>query len=196
MTDAPDARIGPNAVIQLGAALCDRLGLPEAETVFRHAGLRHMLTEPPAAMVDQQAVVALYDSLFARLPIDVASPIAAEAGRRTADYLLANRIPGFVQVVLKALPASLAGPPLLAAIKRNAWTFAGSGRVETRAGSPSVIEIADNPLAMPGCVWHGAVFQRLFSALVAPQARVSHPRCRRDGGALCRFEIRTDRAPH
>lgn len=193
VSEAPGARIGPNAVIRLGEALRDRLGQPTAETVFRQAGLKQMLTEPPAAMVDQQAVVALYESLFAHLPLDVAAPIAAEAGRRTADYLLAHRIPRFVQFVLRALPPALAAPPLLGAIKRNAWTFAGSGRVETRAGAPIVIEIADNPLAMPGCVWHAAVFERLFGALVAPQVRVSHPRCCHDGDSVCRFEIRTAR---
>ena len=116
--------------------------------------------------------------------------MAGEAGTRTAAYVLANRIPKAAQALLKSLPAPLAGPLLLKAIARNAWTFAGSGRVRTAArGRRFVVEIAANPLAMPGCVWHLAVFEGLFSALVAPRVSVSHPLCCHDGAALCRFEI-------
>ena len=205
----PASRVGPNAVIQLAGALRDRLGQQAAEDLFRHAGLPHFLIEPPGNMVDEALAARLFECLFARLPATTAAVIAAEAGTRTADYILANRIPTLAQRVLSALPPALAGPLLLAAIAKNAWTFAGSGRVRTdsirgkgassTSGPLWVIEITDNPLAMPGCVWHSAVFRRLFETLVSPAIAVRHPDCCHAGAPCCRFEIgvdaRTDEQP-
>ncbi len=181
--------VGPNAVTRLAEALRDGCGEAAARSVFARAGLGHMLSEPPVEMVDQQAVAGLYRALFRELPLDAATAAAAEAGRRTANYILAHRIPRAVRMTLKALPASLAGPLLLRAIARNAWTFAGSGGFRAQFGSPSVVEITDNPIAMPGCAWHVAVFEGLFRALVASHSTVRHPRCCHSGAAACRFEI-------
>lgn len=194
--DRPASRVGPNAVIQLGEALRDRLGQNAAEDLFRHARLQHFLKEPPEAMVDELLAARLFGCLFAELPAATAATIAAEAGTRTADYILANRIPTLAQRVLRALPPALAGPLLLAAIAKNAWTFAGSGtlrsgstRGESKRAPFWVIEIAENPLAMPGCVWHSAVFRRLFEALVSPAVTIRHPGCCHAGAPTCRFEI-------
>ncbi len=191
MTSVASARVGPNAIIQLGETLKDRLGEPCALTVFERAGLSAMLSEPPADMVSERVVKTLFDALFDTLDADQASTLAHEAGVRTADYIMANRIPAIARLVLKALPAALAAPVLLRAISQNAWTFAGSGAVTVRVGAPHVLEIAGNPITTPGCVWHVGVFERLFQSLVARHSRVSHMRCRRDGGDICRFEIVT-----
>ncbi|WP_299399089.1 bacteriochlorophyll 4-vinyl reductase [Pelagibius sp.] len=203
------SRVGPNAVIQLAGALRDRSGQHAAEDLFRHAGLQHFLIDPPGEMVDEALAAKLFGCLFADLPAATAAAIAAEAGTRTADYILANRIPALAQRILRALPPALAGPLLLTAIAKNAWTFAGSGRLRTesargKGGNDShgpfwIIEIADNPLAMPGCVWHSAVFRRLFETLVRPAIAVRHPDCCHAGAPCCRFEIgvdaRTDEQP-
>lgn len=181
--------VGPNAVIQLGEALRDRLGERAVRDVFAHANLNHFLIDPPSDMVAEDAVKDMFRSLYCRLPSATAAAVAAEAGRRTADYLLANRIPGLAQATLKLLPARLAAPLLLSAISSNAWTFAGSGALHTRSGSPNLIEIAENPIAIPGCVWHVAVFKRLFRALVMSNAEVRHPQCCHAGAPTCRFEI-------
>lgn len=185
----PRRCVGPNAVIQLAAALREGFGEAVAERVFSQAGLAQSLIEPPAEMVDEAAVARLFRALFAALPAVQAERAAAEAGLRTARYLLANRIPGPARLALKTLPAPLAADFLLRAISRNAWTFAGSGQVRVHAGAPSVIEIQANPLAMPGCPWHIGVFEGLFRALVAPDASVYHPQCCFAGAAACRFEI-------
>jgi hypothetical protein len=66
---------------------------------------------------------------------EVAAEVARSAGRRTADYLLAHRIPKPVQALLKALPARLAARVLLSAIARHAWTFAGSGVFSASTGA-------------------------------------------------------------
>ena len=184
---AAPSRVGPNAIIQVGEVLRDRFGDAVAHQVFELAGLRGMVTRPPDGMVEEGAAAALFASLFAELQAATAAAVAAEAGARTADYLLANRIPSLAQTALRLLPASLAAPLLLRAIARNAWTFAGSGGFS--AGPPGVIEIVGNPLAMPGCVWHVAVFKRLFRALVSPASTVRHTRCCHAGACLCRFDI-------
>lgn len=187
--EAPTGRVGPNAIIQLGHALRVQRGEERAQEVFAAAGIPEQLHVPPADMVDERSVRALFDALHARLSPAEASAAAADAGARTADYLLANRIPRPVGRVLARLPAWASARLLLRAITANAWTFAGSGVFTARAGSPHVVEIADNPIAIPGCVWHVAVFEGLFRALVSARTEVRHARCCLEGAPACRFEI-------
>jgi divinyl protochlorophyllide a 8-vinyl-reductase len=189
--DRPAARglVGPNAVLQLAAALRDRHGEEVARAVFARAGCPALLREPPTAMVDEHAAADCFAATGALLAPHEAAGILAEAGRRTADYLLAHRIPRPAQWALRLLPKPCASRLLLAAIGRNAWTFAGSGGFRAWAGAPCVIEIEANPLAAPGCPWHVAVFGGLFRALVAREVVVGHRACCQEGAPACRFEI-------
>lgn len=191
MLDTTEAahRIGPNAVIQVAEALRALHGEPAARRVFGAAGLDGLLDRPPERMTGERVVAALHRTLHALLPREDAAEVAAEAGTRTADYLLARRIPRPAQWLLGALPARLAGALLLGAIARNAWTFAGSGHVFVTAGNPAVIEIEDNPVATAPCHYHIAVFARLFRALVHPRAEVRETLCCAGGAAACRFAI-------
>lgn len=185
------ARIGPNAVTQLAAALGAR-----AAPVFAAAGRSAWLECPPEAMLEEAPVARLHQALRAALPADEAALLLAEAGRRTADYLLAHRIPRPAQRVLRALPPRPAAWLLLRAIRAHAWTFAGSGRFAARAGNPTVVTLHANPFCArehalhPVCAWHAAVFQRLFHALVSPGACAVETRCCAQGDASCRFELR------
>lgn len=181
--------VGPNAVLQLEAALRSRLGPTGADWVFAAAGQSNLLHEPPKEMIDERVPSALFGALWRELPADEAAEIAHEAGLRTADYILANRIPKPAQLLLKWLPARLAAPLLLKAIQKSAWTFAGSGTCRVRPGRISRIEIAANPLAMPGCVWHVGVFERLFRTLVSPSCRVRHFHKGTAGETVCGFDI-------
>jgi divinyl protochlorophyllide a 8-vinyl-reductase len=185
----PGARVGPNAVLQLAAALRARHGEGMAARVFADAGLRIRLEDPPAAPVAEADVAALHRALARDLPPEAAAAVAEDAGRRTADYLLAHRIPAPARAALRVLPAPLAARLLLRAVLRHAWTFAGSGRVTVEARPVLAVEIADNPLAAGPCHWHAAVFTRLFRALVAPGAVVRETACCADGAPACRFEI-------
>lgn len=112
------------------------------------------------------------------------------AGRGTADYILANRIPAPAQRLIRALPRRLGAQLLAAAIARHAWTFAGSGRFSIEEIRPLTLSIAANPLALaPGCDWHVAVFERLFAALVRPGAKVRETSCCGAGDPACRFTV-------
>jgi divinyl protochlorophyllide a 8-vinyl-reductase len=187
------SRIGPNAVTQLIAALRLSGQSSLAGPIFAEAGALDWLTDPPEDMVDERPVGRLHRSVRAVLPVPEATVLLREAGRLTANYLLAARIPRLVQFVLRCLPPRLAAAVLVPAIRAHAWTFAGSGRFTAHIGSPTVFEVTDNPLCRdehaPACVcaWHAAVFERLFQALVSPQTHVTETSCAARGDAQCRF---------
>jgi divinyl protochlorophyllide a 8-vinyl-reductase len=190
---AHDARsqaglVGPNAVIQLAAALAGESG-EARERVFARAGFSRLLKRPPDAMVDETIPARLFDALWRELPGGQASRIAHDAGRRTGTYVLENRIPKFARVLLRVLPGRISAPLLLKAIERNAWTFAGSGFCRVEVGKKPVVTIAQNPITMPGCVWHAGVFEVLFGSLVSETSQVRHSEYIADGVPVSRFEI-------
>jgi divinyl protochlorophyllide a 8-vinyl-reductase len=194
-TDEHAARIGPNAITQVAAALAARYGPDAAADVLRGAGLGGYLAAPPAAMVPEAEVVALHSTLRAVLGDGPREEVCRDAGERTADYLLANRIPRPVQTVLKVLPASIASRVLLDAISRHAWTFAGSGRFGAIAGNPVRLSIEGCALCRgaafdaPGCVYYAATFERLYRVLVSPRAIAREIACEGCGAPACRFEV-------
>jgi divinyl protochlorophyllide a 8-vinyl-reductase len=75
-----------------------------------------------------------------------ARAVLREAGQRTAEYLLANRIPRPAQWLLRVLPASIGMRLLSRAMAQHAWTFAGSGHFRVRFGRPPEFTIDDCPL--------------------------------------------------
>ena len=101
--------IGPNAVTQMAAALSDACGAPLRRDVFEDAGLARYLCAPPTHMIPEDDVARLHRAAIDRLGEAKAAEISREAGRRTGDYLLANRIPAFVQRALKITAASARG---------------------------------------------------------------------------------------
>lgn len=181
--------VGPNAVIQVSGALRDTFGQDRARAVFAKAGLCRLFDHPPDRMIDEALAGKLLAELWCSLPTADARCIALEAGRRTADYVIAHRIPLAVRYLLALAPSRLAAPILLRAIQRNAWTFAGSGECKVLLSPRLIIEIKKNPLAVPDCAWHSAVFERLFCRLVARNTRVRHTNCCGHGDAVCRFQI-------
>jgi divinyl protochlorophyllide a 8-vinyl-reductase len=195
----PIGRIGPNAITRVAEALLPRLGAPGTRRLFEHAGLAAYVDAPPQAMVDEAEVIALHAALRAELGNTQAKDVAADAGRRTAEYLLAHRIPRPAQRLLTWLPAPLAARVLLRAIGGHAWTFAGSGHFSARVGwrgRPVILQIEGNPLCRglrtdaPACDFYTAVFQRLFEVLVHPRAQVIETACEARGDPACRFEVR------
>ena len=159
------------------------------------AGLERYALDEPRAMVPESDVSRLYRTLRERFGEEAAAELGRDAGLRTARYLLAHRIPRFVQGALRLLPARPAASALLAAIARNTWTFAGSGRVTLRAGRPVRIAVEacplcrDEALARPACEYYAGTFEGLFRALVADDARAAEAACAAMGAGACRFEI-------
>jgi divinyl protochlorophyllide a 8-vinyl-reductase len=186
------ARIGPNAVTRLAEAL----GPDLARDVFGAAGLSQRLVDPPGRMVPEAEVVALHRAARACLGEDAADAASREAGRLTALYLLANRIPPPLQLALKLLPAGMSARILIRAIGKHAWTFAGSGRFRAIPGRPMRLEVAGGPIPRAGaanhpvCGYYAATFETLFRALVSPRTQAEEVACEAMGAAACVFELR------
>jgi divinyl protochlorophyllide a 8-vinyl-reductase len=189
-------RIGPNAITRVAEVLLPRVGNDSTAQIFARAGLLPYLSRPPEQMVDEAEVTRLHQVLRDAIGGAAAREVSQAAGTRTGDYLLAHRIPRPVQAMLKCLPAALAARVLLSAIRRHAWTFAGSGEFVALAGRPVVLTIRGNPLcrgaalAEPACDFYAATFERLFRTLVHADARVVETACEACGDAECRFEVR------
>jgi divinyl protochlorophyllide a 8-vinyl-reductase len=196
----PPARIGPNAIIQSFAALDALHGRPVTQRVFGEAGLAAYLVRPPEAMVDEVEVQRLHQVLRRALGVPAARAVGREAGRRTAAYLLAHRIPRPMRALLPRLPARWAGAVLLRAITAHAWTFCGSGRFRVLARLPDGPGwqlslqgaatcrgvVADEPL----CDYFAATFEGLFTALVDPGCRCVETACGALGYSACLFALR------
>ena len=193
------ARIGPNAIIRVAEALRAQQGEAATAGLFASVGLEKYLQDMPGAMVDEREVIALHQRLRAALGDASARAVAREAGLRTGDYLLANRIPGAAQLVLRILPPRLASRVLLGAIGGHSWTFAGSGTFRAEAGHPVRLSIASCPLCRgtsaetPVCDYYAATFERLYRVLVHRRATVTETACQAMGAPACRFEVRWSR---
>jgi divinyl protochlorophyllide a 8-vinyl-reductase len=179
---AAGARIGPNAILQLLPVVDRTLGRAARDQLM--SGID--LPPPNAGMWPEAACREAHLAVWQGCG-EQAGDVLAEAGQGTADYILAHRIPGPAQTLIRLLPAPLGARLLTAAIARHAWTFAGSGRFRVVSHAPLRVEIANNPLTFPGhpCAWHAAVFTRLYQALVWPEARVDAV----EAPAVSRFTI-------
>lgn len=187
------ARIGPNSVLQLLPLLDEALGCAERDRLLRACGMAQPPTED--GLMDENPAAALHQRLRREYPA-LAPALTRQAGERTGDYIVRNRIPLAALRVLRTLPSWLAAPLLANVIEKHAWTFAGSGKFRLLSRQPLVFELRDNPVvrgesaAGPICHWHAAVFQRLFTEIVDPNLRCEETRCCAAGAAACRFELR------
>ena len=192
ITEACEARIGPNSVLQLAQVLDAHLGKAAAQALLLDAGLTALPTD--SGLMPEGPAARLHQALRSRYP-DAAAMLATEAGARTGDYILAHRIPQPAQRLLRRLPRYLSAPLLAAAISKHAWTFAGSGEFRVTQRRPLVFELSDNPIVrgetamQPLCHWHAAVFQRLFTTLVSPDMQCTETDCCAQGAPACRFRV-------
>jgi divinyl protochlorophyllide a 8-vinyl-reductase len=125
---------------------------------------------------------------------DKAEGILRLAGLATGDYILTHRIPRLARLLIRTLPGRVGAMLLASAISRHAWTFVGSGTFRIAGRWPLVFEVGGNPLGPaqsdhPACVWHAAVFERLFARLVWPSVVVEETDCGAMGASVCRFVL-------
>lgn len=197
------ARIGPNAVLQTRRALAERHGVDAVRALDADAALPEVL---PPGMIPEAWFVRAVAALRARLPWTEAEAVLATSGRYTADYVRAHRIPRLFRALLALLPARLAVPALLAAIRRHAWTFAGAGTFSVEGGFPGTLVLDGCPTcralarAQPtsggsrepttgrGGAYYEAAFEGLLS-LASPRVRVRETHCVAEGAPHCRFEL-------
>ena len=189
-------RIGPNAITRVAEALLEEVGAETRREIFAGARLEGYLRDPPQHMVEEQEVMALHDVLRARLAPEHVRRVNRDAGVRTGAYLLARRIPRPVQKLLRILPAPLAARVLVTAIRRHAWTFAGTADFNAQSGRPVSFTLAGCPMCRgartdaPCCDFYTACFEHLFRTLVHRRAAVCETACAAAGHVHCRFEVR------
>lgn len=184
-------RIGPNAILQLVDVLERRGEFDLCRSVLAEASV----VRPPrdAGMLPEADCAAVHQALRRMSP--AAEGLLEAAGLATGDYILTHRIPTLAQGVLRVLPGDLAARVLTKAIARHSWTFAGTGEFRVEGSRPLVVSVARNPLVAgwraetPQCIWHVAVFRRLYGRLVWPSVQVREVACCACGDAACRFEI-------
>jgi divinyl protochlorophyllide a 8-vinyl-reductase len=189
------ARIGPNAIIQLVAAIEHRWGADEAAALLGEA-TPYTPASLPLDMVEEGEPLALSCLLIERVGADVAAPVLHDAGVRTARYLLANRIPALAQGLIRRLPRRLALALLLRAIGSHAWTFAGSGHFAVRwsRGWP-MLTFTDCAMCRglatrrPICDYYAGTFEHLFRTLVSAEVTVTEIACQAQGAPCCRFLV-------
>ena len=195
MLSAGQALIGPNAIIQLVETLRAHWGNQETRKLLDAVGQGLYFEKPPRDMVPQTEVAALHQKLYELVDCQEFKRLSAEAGRRTGDYLLANRIPAPVQWVLKHLPDALAARVLSRAIQKHAWTFAGSGVFTYYWNSRLMFSIAGNPITaglhsdIPICDYYAGTFERIFRVIVNDNWRAIERTCEASGATACLFEI-------
>lgn len=183
--EEPQGRIGPNAVLQLSAALLELDGELVRQRIFRRAGLARHLTQPPEGMVEEAEVAALFAAVAAELGEDAAISRIGTAGAATARYLLSHRIPPVLRLVLPEIPHGFAAALLTRAIQRHGWTFLGSGSLTVTRGRPLglciTLACALVPVAPLIGEFYRACFEGLFQSLVSPGSRAvlrrTHPEC-------------------
>lgn len=192
---ATGARIGPNTIIQLAHVLRDRYGEGTAGALL-FEGTGYALNALPSAMVDEREAQALVRTVMQSVGEQRGVQLLHEAGQRTADYLMAHRIPRPAQWVMKALPRRAGLSILLRAMQANAWTFTGSGTFSVLQ-RPKLVELSfhacamcrDMTTAQPVCDFYAGTFEQLIRTIVAPQAQVREVECMATGGHCCRFEV-------
>lgn len=192
--------IGPNAVIQIAEALRGGGHMRDLDKLFDHADCREWLKAPPAHMIDETRVAHLHHVVRMHYREPESSRLLDDAGTRTADYIIAHRVPALLRAILPLLPLGLAVRLLTQAILKHAWTFVGSGSVHAQireSGKGWIVEltITANPLACHEhsghaiCAWHKGVFTRLYSKLVSSNTLAHELFCCAQGRSACDFQI-------
>jgi divinyl protochlorophyllide a 8-vinyl-reductase len=189
------ARIGPNTIIQLAQVLRDRIDeATAARLLFASTG--YALGALPGAMIDEREAQAFVRAVMHELGEEPGAELLHEAGRRTADYLMAHRIPRPAQWLMRWLPKRAGLALLLEAMRANAWTFAGSGQFTVaRTGAGATLMFHDCAMcrdmvaSAPVCAFYAGTFARLIGTLITPRAVVREIECHAQGGHCCRFEV-------
>lgn len=193
---APPALIGPNSVLQLVDAMERQLGHTPCRIICKAAGIDTL--PDGTAMIPESDALHLHIVLN-RLAPDQSLAIVLQSARQTADYIIANRIPRLIAALLRALPASLAAPLLMGAIRKHAWTFIGAGRFEPQGSwrfSIDRTEAGDAQLPPASAFeWYGAVFARLYQQLVGPNCDCTIDPASTNSALQCSYRLTRVSAP-
>ncbi len=184
------ARIGPNALIQTVRALQEICGRAEATAILERGQQAHLIDYTPTDMVPEADFQALVLLLTTHLGVEQATHVLRLSGQYTAHYLLHHRIPRPFQQLLKVLPRRLALALLLFAIRKNAWTFVGSGTFTYRVGQETQLTIVSGIHSNGAvCGFYGGTFATLIQQIIDAQARVQATRSQGGEDSRCEYVV-------
>lgn len=182
--------VAPQLALDLLSQTEARLGRQALPALMAEAGIARL--PGPTEPMPEEAAHALHRALRRQHPAE-AGDILADAGRATADGLIAKQLSPRAQAMLSAGPWTISAWLLGRWASQNAWTFAGSATFTQTA--PLEFEIIGNPLirndtsGVPLCRFHESLFERLFQRLVDPRLVCREIECQATGAAACRFAV-------
>jgi divinyl protochlorophyllide a 8-vinyl-reductase len=190
-----ESRIGPNSIIQTVAALKERLGVEETRAWLERIGRGDLNEAMPTTMVVEHEFLDLIGHLREWQGLEVAAEVLERSGELTAAYVMANRIPAPIRTLLRIVPGWLGLRILLAAIKKHAWTFAGSGQFSYRFDRGLHLQLAhciecqgiqsDTPI----CRYYCGAFRGMIGTLIDPKVQVREIACSACGAGACEFVV-------
>jgi divinyl protochlorophyllide a 8-vinyl-reductase len=182
--------VAPQLALDVLAQAEARLGRQALPALLSAAGLARL--PGPTEPLPEETAHTLHRALRQQHPAE-APEILAEAGRATADGLIAKQLSPRAQAMLSAGPWTISAWLLGRWATQNAWTFAGSAAFAQTG--PLEFEIMGNPLIRndtadaPLCDYHAALFERLFQRLVDPRLVCREIECQAMGAPACRFAV-------
>ncbi len=194
-TDADQARIGPNSIIQTVAALREQYDSAMVDAWLRQTGRADLLAAMPGHMLPESEFGAMMADLRDWLGMAAAKRVLERSGDLTAEYVATNRVPAPIRRILPLLPPGLGLRIFLPAIARHAWTFAGSGRFGYTFHPACQLTLADSVEARgvhadePVCSYYQAAFQGLLQRVVSRRIAVREVACRAAGAEQCVFAV-------
>ncbi len=177
-------------VLPLHEVLTERAGADAADALFRDAGMRFL--PGPEEHVRERQVLEIHQAVRHKYGAPGMDMLKA-AGERAADIVTEYRIPSSGKVMLRRMPWPLAAWMCMRSAGQRTWTFGGSARFHAR--TTSRFELIGNPAIRgvhapkPICVFHQAMFQRLFQTLAHPRMVCRELSCEACGNSSCLFEI-------
>ena len=192
---APSHLIGPNAIIQMIKTMEEDLGVRQTIDFFIDSKLSQYISHPLVGRVHEEDVCLIHQRLIETYGIEHAKRLSWQAGEKTADYLLKNRIPKLMGLILKHLPIKMSISILLRAISNHAWTFVGSGTFSYQVFKSITIYIESNPICKgirssePVCDYYAGTFEGLFKSLIDTSIEVKEVGCEAQGDLSCSFRV-------
>lgn len=178
-------------VLPLHEVLTERVGPEQCDALFGNAGMRFL--PGPEEHVRERQVLDIHRAVRSEYG-DLGMEMLREAGQRAADIVTEYRIPPSGKVMLRRMPWPLAAWMCMRSASQRTWTFGGSAQFHSR--TTSRFELIGNPAirgeraSKPICVFHQAMFQRLFQTLAHPRMECVELGCEACGDDACLFEIR------
>lgn len=182
--------VAPFLVLELVAAVEAAEGRSARDALLAAAGI----AGPPRATepIPQTIAHRMHRALRETMP-GPAPALLRTAGQSTADRLIETQLSSRARTMLQRGPWTVAAWLLGRWARQDSWTFAGSARFTPVAQLE--FELAGNPLiagekaAHPICLFHEAMFERLFQRLVEPNLICREVECEAMGAPACRFVV-------